>query len=139
MGEAKRRKTLDPSYGKSECFLKIMIENFSSLDNAQSVFHSAIQILAIRPIAIIQINQSDSKVNVIGIDEWCNEFSTVRNHLALHAPELSNIDSSNTRLLCFPLQGNVFIWPISISEVKKSLDWATQQNLSFDYASLTFW
>lgn len=129
MGEAKRRKSLDPNYGKKKSFLEALVKEKIFRDE---FWHGVFLCFKEKPIVICNLEEGEEDV-ALGMDEHDKRFIPVRNYLAKHKPHLVHLDLSKTKLLIFNDETSINIVPIPEDEINNSLNWAEQNNIPFVY------
>ncbi len=123
MGQAKRRKLLDPYYGEKKTMLHTLIDD--ALFN-QDCYLAAFSLFLIKPVVIIDAFNFEGVV-VRGIDE----SSDLPQRIESQREAIFNTDFSNHGVLISMVEDVSMIATIPRDEINRSLVWAQYKGLTF--------
>jgi len=125
MGQAKRRKLLDPYFGKNKTLLQLLIEKDEFFDKPQNIYLSAFMVMPLKPIVTVDAVNYDSVV-VTGFD--CEE--DFPKYIESYKEDVFKTDFSLYNVLIITAAvGMSLIVNVDKSEVENSLKWAEYKGL----------
>ena len=131
MGEAKRRKILDPYFGKTN-LLKLLIEKDELYEKPKNIYLEAFVLLDLMPIVIID-SVNYNKTAVTGIQSK-DDFPQ---YLNKYKEEVYSKDFSEEKVLIISAGvGYSLIIPVKNDELAQSLAWANDKDLTLKTADL---
>ncbi len=118
MGEAKRRKALDPDFGKNKLFIQLMYEKYKNKPKSFYPFLVGFLKWNDNPILLIDGSNGGAIISTpSNLSELPSRISQDRKQCML------NSDTSKVRFLVLASQSHIGIFDFSPNEISESLEW----------------